>query len=146
MASVIVGGLAAISTYQHRSVVAQQLKDKELRQVEYAQKREIYYELVDTAARASASLSKADAERNAADYWRMYFGKAHIAVVDPSVLAAKTKFARGLVEALKRGNFPTTDLEGDVLELAEACQQVLKAENLFPPPVDLSPSKTSSAS
>ncbi len=63
-----------------------------------------------------------------------------------SAEAAKTRLARGLVEALMRGSFPTTDLEGDVLELAEACQQVLKAENLFPPPVDLSPSKASSAS
>jgi hypothetical protein len=124
--SIVIGGAAALHT-------AQSLKDKELRQHEYNQKREIYYELVDAAAGVSSSIDKSDAEKNAARFWRLYFGKAHIAVMDDNVYKAKKQFGRDLVKVMEKGTFPTEDLEGSTLALSRACQSVLLAQNLFGP-------------
>lgn len=130
-ASIVIGGVAALYTYRQQGLAAEQLKQKELRQIEYNQKREIYYDLVDAAAAVSASTDKAEVDRNAARYWRLYYGKAHIAVIDASVYRAKVEFGKELKAAMERGAFPTHDLEGSTLELARAARDVLRAQNLF---------------
>lgn len=142
-ASIVIGGVAALYTYRQQGIAAEDLKRKELRQLEYNQKREIYYELVDAAAGVSASLDKADAERNAARYWRIYYGKAHIAVIDDAVHDAKVAFARDLREVMKRGKFPTDELEGPTLMLSRAARDVLRAQNLFAAVTSSSPSEPS---
>lgn len=132
--SIVIGGFAALYSYRQQGLAAEALKHKELRHMEYSQKREIYYELVDAAAAVSASLDKADAERNAARYWRLYYGKAHIAVIDEAVHKAKHAFALELEAAMKRGAFPTKDLQSAALVLARECRLVLRAQNLFSSP------------
>jgi hypothetical protein len=114
-------------------LVAEAIKLKELRLAQYNQKKDVYYELVDAAASVAMSHTKKEAERNAAKYSTLYFGKAHIFVIDQSVNKAKIAFRSAMLDALKAGTFPSAALQSAPLDLARACSEVLRAEDVFAP-------------
>lgn len=115
-----------------------------MRLIEYSQKRDVYYELVDAAATVASSLSKADGEKHAAHFYALYFGKAHVAVIDSTVYDAKKQFSHALQRALAAGAWPTDDLDMPALELSKACQKVLRAQNVIEDPARLTPEQAAS--
>src|SRR5262245_14163212 len=72
--SIILG----LYTYTQQGKTAEALKLKELRLMEYQQKREVYYQLVDAASAVANSLNASEAASNAQRYRTLYYGKAHI--------------------------------------------------------------------
>jgi len=129
--SIIIGGCVALYTYQEQGKAAAYLKRKEMRLMEYDKKRDVYYEMVDAAATVATSLDARDAELKAARFKALYFGKAHIAVVDEDVLNAKVNFYTALQSALKSGTWPTKVLYSSALELSTACQEALLAHKFI---------------
>ena len=126
--SIIVGGLSALHTYQKQAMAQVEQKEKELRQLRYSQKRDVYYELADTAAAVATSTSASDALTNATKYYRLYYGKAHIFAIDASVNNAKIEFRKRLDEALSKGQWPSADLKSETLLLTDACKAILRKE------------------
>lgn len=129
--SIVVGGGVALYTYREQVQTAENLKRKEIRMLEYNQKREVYFELVDSAATVASSVNKADAEKNSARFYALYFGKAHIAVVEDAVYTAKKKFSRALQAALAAGKWPNDDLDMPALNLSKACSVALNARKVI---------------
>ena len=126
--SIIVGGLGALHTYQKQAKAQIEQKEKELRQMRYSQKRDVYYELADTAAAVATSTNAADALMNATKYYRLYYGKAHIFAIDVSVNNAKIEFRKRLDEALSKGQWPSPDLKSETLLLTDECKAILRKE------------------
>lgn len=126
--SIIGGGLTALSTYRRQSAIENRLKEKELRQIRYTQKREVYYELADAAAAVATSTNQADALVHATKYYRLYYGKAHIFAIDVSVNNAKIEFRKKLDEAMASGKWPSDELKAETLKLTDACKAVLQKE------------------
>ena len=129
--SIVIGSFVGIYTFRQQGLAAEALKEKELLLMQYNQKKEVYYQLVDAAASVAMSSTKKEAERNATNYSVLYFGKAHIFAIDPSVSKAKIAFRSAMVEALKVGVFPSTPLQSASLDLAFACKEVLRAQDVF---------------
>jgi hypothetical protein len=131
--SIVVGGWFALYTYQQQASATTELKIKELLQIEYGQKREIYYELVDAAAAFTSSPDLAAAQRNEARYWTIYLGKAHAVVTEPSVVDAKIAFGKAMKDAIAQGHFPSRsdDLKYRTLALSEACRDALVPNAFF---------------
>ena len=127
----VAGGIFGLYTYREQGIAADAARQKELRLMQYSQKKDIYYELVDAASTFASSTTKAEAEKNAARYNALYFGRAHIFAIDPKVNASKIAFHAALEAALARGNFPTKDLDDDVLALADACKRYLAVEDVL---------------
>ncbi len=96
--SVLFGGWFGLYTYYHQ-------KKHELALMEYSLKKDAYYKLVDTATAVAYSKNKADANQKAAKFSTLYFGRAHIFVVDYDVRKAKEAFYGELDDALKSGAF-----------------------------------------
>ena len=126
--SVVIGGLSALHTYKKQARAQIEQKKKELRHIRYTQKRDVYYELADAAAAVATSANSADAMANATKYYRLYYGKAHIFAIDPSVNNAKIEFRKKLDEALSKGQWPSTDLKSETLALTDACKSVLRKD------------------
>jgi len=126
--SIVAGGLSALSTYKKQSELENKLKEKELRQMRYAQKRDVYYELADAAAAVATSTNQADALLHATKYYRLYYGKAHIFAIDVSVNNAKIEFRKRLDEAMSRAKWPSDDLKSETLKLTDACKAILQKE------------------
>ena len=130
--SIIVGGISALNTYQEQAKLENKLKEKELRQMRYSQKREVFYELADAAAAAATSANQSEALLNATKYYRLYYGKAHIFAIDVSVNNAKIEFRKKLDAALAKGVWPSDDLKSETLALTDACKAILqKKEELL---------------
>jgi hypothetical protein len=129
--SIVIGGVVGLYTFRQQGLAAAALKVRELRLIQYNEKKAVYYELVDAAATVAMSLTKEEAKRNAAKYSILYFGKAHIFAIDPSVRTAKITFHTAMAAALAAGDFPSYSLQKLSLELAAACSEVLQAENVF---------------
>lgn len=127
-ASIIIGGISALNTYQEQAKLENKLKEKELRQIRYSQKREVFYELADAAAAVATSTSSSKALSNATKYYRLYYGKAHIFAIDVSVNNAKIEFRKQMDAALKKGVWPSDDLKTETLKLTDACKAVLQKE------------------
>jgi hypothetical protein len=127
-ASIVLGGFVGIYTFRQQGFAAEALKEKELRLIQYMQKRDVYYELVDAAAAVAVSRSKEDADRNAVRFAGLFFGKAHIFAIDPVVSQAKVAFNAAMISALQEGKFPSGALQSASLDLARACSGVLQAE------------------
>jgi hypothetical protein len=130
-ASIIVGGIVGIHTFVEKNEAAEALRLKELRLMEFQQKRDVYYELVDAASAVANSLSKAEASVNAQRYATLYYGKAHIFAIDPTVAQAKIVYFTAMRTALEKGVFPSTDLQASSLALSSACKDVLRAQDVF---------------
>ena len=126
--SIIVGGLSALHTYEKQAKAQLELKEKELKQMRYSQKRDVYYELADAAAAVATSTNATDALVNATKYYRLYYGKAHIFAIDVSVNNAKIEYRKKLDEALSKGQWPSSDLKSETLSLTDACKAILRKE------------------
>jgi hypothetical protein len=126
--SIVIGGLSALYTYKKQAQAQVEQKEKELRQIRYSQKRDVYYELADAAAAVATSNNPAEALVNATKYYRLYYGKAHIFAIDVSVSNAKIEFRKRLDEALSRGQWPSTELKSETLALTDACKTILRKE------------------
>ena len=124
MIGLVAGGVFGLYRY-----VAQQ--EKEIRLAQYNQKKELYYELVDAAAAVGSSLTKDEALRNAQKYSILYFGRAHIFVIDPEVVTGKEAFHKAMENALQEGVFPSKQLQLDALSLAMDCANVLHINDVF---------------
>ena len=127
-ASIVLGGLVGIYTFRQQGLAAEALKERELRLMQYMQKRDVHYELVDAAASVAVSQSKEDADRNAVRFAGLFFGKAHIFAIEPAVIQAKVAFNAAMISALHEGKFPSGALQSASLDLARACSGVLQAE------------------
>lgn len=64
----IVGGFFGLYSYRHQGMASDALKEKELRLMQYSQKKDVYSELVDAAASVATSQTKEDAMKNAIKY------------------------------------------------------------------------------
>lgn len=131
MVSIIVGAVVGIRTYVEKSDAEQAIKLKELRLMEYQQKRDVYYQLVDAASAVANSRTKAEAITNAQRYATLYFGKAHIFAIDKSVADAKIAFYTAMAGALAKNEFPSYELQASTLALSHACKEVLRAQDVF---------------
>lgn len=131
--SILIGGFVGLHTYQKQVSASRELKVKELLQIEYAQKREIYYELVDAAAAFASSPDLETAHTNAARYWKIYLGRAHIVVTEEPVIRAKIDFGQFMKSALQQGTFPnnTNELKTATLALSDACKEALMPDAFF---------------
>jgi hypothetical protein len=131
--SLVIGGCVGLYTYQKQAEASRQLKVKELLQIEYAQKRDIYYELVDAAAAFASSPDLETAQSNAARYWKIYLGRAHIVVTEDPVIRAKIDFGQFMKAALQQGTFPnnTKELKNATLALSDACKEALVPDAFF---------------
>ena len=125
------GLIAGLYTCHQQSVAANALKEKELRLLQYNQKKEVYYELSDAAAAVATSRTKQDALKIAAKISTLYFGRAHIFAIDPAVNSDKISFYSKMQGALKKGTFPSDDLEFAALSLTNACREVLRVQDIF---------------
>lgn len=126
--SIVAGGLTALGTYRKQADIENRLKEKELRQMRYAQKRDVYYELADAAAAVATSTSQTEARVHSTKYYRLYYGKAHIFAIDASVNNAKIEFRQKLDEAVSRAKWPSDDLKAEALKLTDTCKSVLQKE------------------
>ncbi len=126
--SIVVGGISALKTYQEQAKIENRLKEKELRQIRYSQKRDVYYELADAAAVVAISTNSTEAHLNSTRFYRLYYGKAHIFAIDVSVNNAKIEFRKRLDEALAKGKWPSYDLKSEALMLTDSCKAVLYQE------------------
>jgi hypothetical protein len=126
--SIVVGGISALHAYEAQSKLENKLREKELRQMRYLQKREVYYELADAAAAVATSGTSAEATVNAQKYYQLYYGRAHIFAIDLSVNNAKVEFRKKLDQALTDGKWPSTALKTETLRLTDACKAVLLKE------------------
>lgn len=129
--SIIIGGVVGLYTYRTQTQTAEALKLKELRLMEYQQKRELYYQLVDAASAVANSSDPTEAKMNAQRYATLYYGKAHIFAIDPTVNNAKISFFKAMNSALVKGEFPSSDLRANSLALATVCKDVLRAQDVF---------------
>ena len=131
--SIVIGGFVGLYTFRQQGLAADALKLKELRLIQYNEKKAVYYELVDAAAAVATSRTRQEVERNATKYSTLYYGKAHIFVIDQSVYEAKVAFYSAIADALKMGEFPSYSLQALSLKLASTCREVLRAEDVFGP-------------
>ncbi|CAB1083658.1 hypothetical protein D1AOALGA4SA_11200 [Olavius algarvensis Delta 1 endosymbiont] len=127
---VLFGGGFGLYTYYHQ-------KQHELALMVYNLKKDAYYELVDAATAIAYSKNKEDAHQKAAKFNTLYFGRAHIFVVDHVVKKAKLAFYSQLDDALKSGDFwsegtaSSEDLRRKAVELRNACREALNVEEIF---------------
>ena len=127
----VAGGAFGLYTFRQQGISAEAQREKEFRLMQFNLKKEVYYELVEAAATVATSPTVEDAIKNAAKYKVVYFGRAHMFAIDPTVSDAKIAFYRRLLEVLEKGKFPTTELEGATLQLSIACMEVLRVRELF---------------
>jgi len=74
---------------------------------------------------------KDDAEQKAAKFTTLYFGRAHIFVVDRNVMVAKINFNIELEKALKSGAIWSEELRRKAVMLRDACKEALNVEEIF---------------
>ena len=134
--SIVVGGAVGLHTYREQVAHDEYLKRKEIRLMRYRLSRDSYFELIDAAAGVASSPNKADAQINTANFYKLYFGKAHL-VSDGAVYEAKKAFSRALQKAIEKGVWPTDDLDMPALDLTKACATILKAEFVILDPDDM---------
>lgn len=125
-ASIIIGGIVGIYSYQEQSRRENQLKEEELRLRRYNDARSLYFELISAASAVGASTSREEAIGKFADYTKIYFGKAHIFVLDDDVHNAKIEFYDGVKPLLLTEEFPSRKISKIGLNLAEHCKESLK--------------------
>jgi hypothetical protein len=124
--SVIAGGVFGLYTYHQKSAQENLLRSEELRLRKYTQVREMYFQLVDAAAAVGTSNSKAQAVERLSEFDRIYFGRAHIYVLDKNVADAKIKFYWNAHELIDKENFPSRNISKYALLLSTSCKNSLE--------------------
>lgn len=125
------GGAFGLYTYYQQGLSEKDLKQQEIRLLQYNQKKEVYYELADAAAAVASSTNKRDAMQKAAKFSTLYLGRAHILAIDTDVKDAKIEFQTEMQKALKSDAFPSIELRDKALSLAIACRNTLRVEEIF---------------
>ncbi len=86
----------------------------------------MYFQLVDAATAVGTASSKGEALLRLADYDKVYFGRAHIYVLDNKVGYAKKKFYWNAHELVETEEFPSRAISEWALELSQSCKESLE--------------------
>lgn len=130
-AGILAGGAFGLIQYKEQGISAELQRDKELRLLEYDQKKNVYYDLSEAAVYVAHSRTLAEARLRVPEFELIYYGRAHILAMDPEVITAKTAFQDALLKALKAGQFPSDRLQAEAFTLTTAVQKALKVEDIF---------------
>ena len=120
-------------SYAHQGKADRDLKRREIQLTIYREKKEIYYPLCESASAIVSSGSAQEAKDDIRKYMTLYYGKAHLVVIDPAVHDAKIAFKRRLIQWVKEGGNspPPEDLIELALTLTGACQENLDPRIVF---------------
>ncbi len=131
----ISSGLFGLISYTNQKKADSELRRREIQLTIYREKKEVYYPLCESAAAIVSSGSLDEARKHVKDYMTLYYGKAHLVVIDPTVSRAKIEFATSLMDWVneKKPNPPPDDLTGLALRLTEACQENLDPRKVLGP-------------
>lgn len=123
----ICSGLFGLASYANQGKADRELKRREIQLTIYRVKKEVYYPLCESASAIVSSGSAHEARKDIKKYMTLYYGKAHLVVIDPAVHDAKIAFKKRLLEWVKQeGNSPPPeDLIALALKLTGACQTYL---------------------
>jgi hypothetical protein len=95
-------------------------------------KKAVYFDLVDAGSAVANSTSKDEAEKAAAHYYTIYFGRAHALTVDRAVWDAKVAYGDEIDKAIERGVFPSAVLQEKVQDLDRAVREAMHVNEVFP--------------
>lgn len=128
---IVAGGAFGLIQYQDQGKAAKLQREKELRLMEYDQKKEVYYALSEAAVYVAHSRTLDEARSRIPDFEVIYFGRAHILAMDQGVKDAKAAFQSALRSAIENGQFPSGQLQSEAFKLTSAIQRALRVEEIF---------------
>jgi hypothetical protein len=128
---ILAGGAFGLIQYQKQVETAERQGKMELDLLKYDQKKDVYYDLSEAAVYVAHSRTLAEANQRVEKFELIYFGRAHILAMDSEVMTAKANFYKVLLAVLKKGSFPSDQLQAEAFLLTTACQKALKVEQIF---------------
>jgi hypothetical protein len=121
----LAGGAFGLYTYREQGLAQVEARNKVFHEQKYMQLKEVYGQLVDAAAAVGSSLSKEEALEKLRLFDTIYFGRAHIFVIDDAVTDGKIEFYRLAHQEVLKEEFPSRNLQKHALQLADICRQAL---------------------
>jgi hypothetical protein len=123
--SVIVSGIIGVCTYRQSALKEEAAQQQEQSLRKYNQLRDLYFQLVDAAAAVGTANSRKEAIAKLNEFDRIYFGKAHVFVLDENVRRAKIKFYWNVHELINTEHFPSRKISLLALDLSSSCKDSL---------------------
>ena len=124
--SIVIGGIVGIYTYHEQALRQSSIRADELKFRKYNDARDMYFELINSAAAVGAATSRVEAQEKFSAYTTIYFGKAHVYVIDDAVYDAKKEFYYKTKDLIATEEFPSRKISLIGYELAKRCRESLE--------------------